>query len=98
MATEPNNQPNHGIPGESPLPAWRVSVHATPGQDMAVMADSIMRAASLSGADATRVTLEAHTRGSAVLCVVHAELAEHIVQRLRERGISAEAVCVTGTA
>ena len=96
MATEPNNQPSRGIPGESALPAWRVIVHATPGQDMAVMADALMQSAALSGADATRVTLEGHTRGSAVLCVVHAELAEHLVQRLRERGISVEAVRVAG--
>lgn len=95
MATEPNNQPGRDIPGDSALPAWRVIVHATLGQDMTAMADALMRAASLTQPDATRVTLEAHARGSAALCVVHAELAEHLVQRLRERGISAAATCVS---
>lgn len=70
------------------LPPYRVLLHNDDVNDMQYVVDTLCELTPLPLPQATRVMLEAHTTGVALVLVTHRERAELYVDQFRSRGLT----------
>lgn len=92
MSDSAVNTPARPTPAEAPkqaphrvtdtLPPWNVILHNDEVNDMGFVVESLCRFARLSVPTATRVMMEAHKKGLALVIATHREHAELVAEQL----------------